>query len=130
MKPLVFVSVMLLVVAAACERETAPIPEETYVLLLAEMELLKGMEQISVEQPETAGMFQEIILAYGYTPEAFKSAHTLYQNDLEGQKQRMVQVLEILNAYQGELDRLLKDERARRQAAADSLNAEPAVSSF
>lgn len=100
------------------------IEEETYIVLLAEMELLNIIRTQDRDPEKTFEMFLDLLKSYNITEEQFYSSHEWYQKQVEEQIVRYRAALDILNEEYGFLNQTSRerDERAREQAEREAVS--------
>lgn len=120
-----------LVLLSACEtngwNSRPEVDEETYVLLIAEFELLRHASEIRQQQqqrlilseelpPEDLLIFapealkQDILEHYGISEAALRRAHRYYSQDISGQKRRYREAVDKVNEAHSQLSEAGKNE--------------------
>lgn len=125
---LILVPVLLLLVA--CFNEKPEIPEETYIRLLAEIELAQVV-LIQTHDTELVNLIMEKIWeSYGVTREDFMQSHKIYESDPFGQEKRIEKAADILTEEHNRLDVLIREKREQLRIEAalkDSLNSDTPI---
>lgn len=101
------------------------VDEETYVMLIAEFEVLRQTNELRNEQMREGTVSEDffdtapeavksaILSHYGVTEQALKEAHSYYSSDINGQKERYRDAIDRVNAAHNkvsDLDEASDDE--------------------
>lgn len=74
-----------------------PIEEDTYINLLIELQLLKSyQESIPPDSVDVDSLKGLIFDKYGVTEQQFRVSHSLYQQQIDQQQQRVVRAIDSL----------------------------------
>ena len=65
------------------------IPEDTYIDLLAELHLMSAIENTYPDSTLRDDAFEQVLLQYNITAEAFENSHEYYFQDIQGQWARL-----------------------------------------
>ena len=109
-------SISLLIFFAGCEeKELVPkpenlIPEETYVKVITELQLLDAWVYTSEEVLNPDSIMQEMFSSYEITEAQFEQSHAYYQSNPENHLARVDSVLSILEKEQKKMNQLSDDE--------------------
>ena len=100
----------LLVAVSACERKPADlIPEDVYVNLLVEFEIINflyGSEADSLAQREFLNL---VFRSYNISPEQFDRSHAWYERDVEAQIQRKRLAVDRMNQTYGRIHNTIRE---------------------
>jgi hypothetical protein len=83
--------------------ETHPKPpnliaEQTYIMILAETQLLESFEQVYGDSIKTMAWRQVLLEKYVISEDQFNASHEYYKLDPEKQKKRIERALEIIES--------------------------------
>jgi len=93
---LITISTMMLLLISGCRGESPTIDEETYMKILAELELIYVFQTHTGEKERTAGLIKEVWSKYQVDEEEFLSSHFLYEKDTTDQIRRIRTITEKL----------------------------------
>ena len=94
----VFLASLIALSSCTEEKPENLIDEETYILLLIEVELLYAYHLEHRNSELTRELIDDIMDNYGTTWEIFEQSHLYYEEDVQGQLTRYRKALDILNA--------------------------------
>lgn len=97
MRPANLIAVFLLMLSA-CATEPQPVPEDTYVTLLAEAALIQAVYALTADTALSSTLFHEVLAEYGVSDEDFQTSHQFYQRDIQGQAARWAKARDRLAA--------------------------------
>ncbi len=92
---------ILIISVASCtenpERPSQLIPEEKYINLLVELQLVRSYSyHMAADSTTIDSLTKEVFMKYGVTREAFQESHTYYQEFPKQQKERVDAAMERL----------------------------------
>lgn len=100
------IGVFALILLSACGPEPPPVPEDTYINLLAEAAIIQALYAVTADTALSSTLFQEVLAGYGIPDADFQQAHQHYQRDIRGQSARWAKARERLAA---ENERLMSE---------------------
>lgn len=106
MRPTNRIALILLFLIPTCGHTPPPVPEDTYINLLAEAAIIQAVYAVTSDTLLSSTLFQEVLTDYGISDEIFQEAHHAYQRDVQGQMARWAKARERLAA---ESERLMTE---------------------
>lgn len=83
-----------------CTDDTAPhdlIPEDTYIDLIVEFEMIYSLHGEHKDSVLTASLIEKVLENYGITQDRFERSHAWYDQQINEQLQRFRKALDRLN---------------------------------
>ena len=108
MRKLLLISVLVLFSISCAEKEKPEnlLPEETYIQLVVEMQLLQNyVKQSNPDSTHLDSLSTAIFEAYNIRREQFYESHEYYQQNIAEQKERIKEAIELLRK-----DRIAKSD--------------------
>jgi|GEM_PF-4892920 len=72
----------------ACGPTPPPVPEDTYIRLLAEAAVIQAVYAVTADSALSSTLFADVLASYGIETDRFWAAHQHYQSDISGQSVR------------------------------------------
>jgi hypothetical protein len=82
------IATLVFCLTTACGPTPPPIPEDTYVRLLAEAAIIQAVYTVTADSALSSSLFMEVLAVYGIDRNRFWEAHHQYQRDIAGQSVR------------------------------------------
>jgi hypothetical protein len=89
---------------SGCQKESPTINEETYIDILAELELIHVLYSQAKNEELTRNLISEVWTKYHVSEEDFLFSHFLYEQDVNGQIRRIQTISERLTFKHLELE--------------------------
>jgi hypothetical protein len=117
--------IVFLVVMMSCsagrKKPKGLIPENTYIQILAESQLIESFEATYGDSVKTDSLRKALLMKFNLTPEQLLLSHDYYRMDIPGQKKRLEAVDDLLRKEMERLQVLIRtvDSTAFKDARQD-----------